>query len=516
MVSGPTLRRGEYGLINFPIPAPMRQIIKAQLQFGERDISRIEIDPLSRDDIPRILRGLQYIYVTPEVRGEVFSILAEVLPPSGDDGTVNPDLGRPGMEQWKILVLGVLRLGLNADYDRIQELANQHTTIRQMLGHSDWADARRYAVQTLKDNLRLFTPEVLDRINRVVVDAGHDLAEKSPDEPLAVRCDSFVVETDVHFPTDTNLLLDAIRKVIDTSAQLCDEQGLSDWRQSAHNKRCAKKAYRRVQRLKRSRAKDAGKRAARESEIQQACGDYLDLAGRFLERAAETRAKLLIGCGLPPERLMPLDDWIAHAERQIDQIRRRVLNGERIPHHEKVFSIFEPHTEWINKGKAGVPVELGLRVVVAEDQHGFILTHRAMEKTTDDQVAVPLVKDVQAHFPTVHSVSMDKGFHSKDNQKALAEVVPLPVLPKKGRRNQTEQAREHAPEFIRLRHRHSAVESAINALEAHGLDMCPDHGIDGFKRYVALAVVGRNVHRLGAILLERDAAAERRRRRLAA
>jgi hypothetical protein len=178
MVSAPILCRSEYRLINFPIPTPMRQIINPQLQFGEQDISRIEIDPLSRDDIPRILRGLQYIYVTPEVRGEVFSILAEVLPRSGEEGTVNPDPGRPGMEQWKILVLGVLRLGLNADYDRIQELANQHTTIRQMLGHGDWADAHRYALQTLKDNLRLFTPEVLDRINRVVVDAGHDLVKK--------------------------------------------------------------------------------------------------------------------------------------------------------------------------------------------------------------------------------------------------------------------------------------------------------------------------------------------------
>ncbi len=92
----------------------------------------------------------------------------------------------------------------------------------------------------------------------------------------------------------------------------------------------------------------------------------------------------------------------------------------------------------------------------------------------------------------------------------------LTLLPRKGKCNQAEAARESNPEFIRLRRRHSAVESAINALEAHGLDRCPDHGIDGFKRYVALAVLGRNLHRLGAILLERDAAAEERGRRRAA
>ncbi len=83
------------------------------------------------------------------------------------------------MTQWQILVLGVLRLGINADYDRIQELANEHKTLRQMLGHSDWADEKYYNLQTLKDNLRLFTPEILDRLNRVIVGAGHKALKKN-------------------------------------------------------------------------------------------------------------------------------------------------------------------------------------------------------------------------------------------------------------------------------------------------------------------------------------------------
>ena len=107
----------------------------------------------------------------------MFAILAEVVP-AGVNGQADTNTGRPGMEQWKILVLGVLRLGLNADYDRIHELANEHKTIRQMLGHSGWADGEddRYGLQTIKDNLRLFTPEILERINQEVVRAGHALA----------------------------------------------------------------------------------------------------------------------------------------------------------------------------------------------------------------------------------------------------------------------------------------------------------------------------------------------------
>ena len=102
---------------------------------------------------------------------------------------------------------------------------------------------------------------------------------------------------------------------------------------------------------------------------------------------------------LPAAAFTALDDYLAHAERQIDQVRRRVLLGERIPHAEKVFSIFEPHTEWISKGKAGVPVALGLRVLVSEDQYGFILSHRVMVRETDDQVAVPVVDGAGPALP---------------------------------------------------------------------------------------------------------------------
>ena len=116
-------------------------------------------------------------------------------------------------------------------------------------------------------------------------------------------------------------------------------------------------------------------------------------------------------------------------------------------------------------------------------------------------------------YRTVASVSFDKGFHRPVNQTRLAEIVPFPVLPKQGGHNAAEWERESAPRFQQLRRQHSAVESAINALEAHGLDRCPDHGIDGFKRYVALAVVARNLHRIGAILLEQEAEELREQRR---
>ena len=481
----------------------MRTVIQPQMQFGQVDIATIVFNPKSRDDIPQLLRGLQYIYTNVALRERVFTILQEVLPKRvGAEDKASAKTGRPGMEQWKILVLGVLRLGLNADYDRIQELANEHKTIRHMLGHSDWMEEKRYELQTIKDNISLFTPDILDRINQEVVNAGHQLLKKNDQEKLKARCDSFVVETDVHFPTDINLLWDALRKTIQISAQFCNTYDLTEWRQGQHLLRTIKKNYRLIQKLKHSTSKDEVKRQAKQDEIKEAHRVYIDQAQYFVQRAHTTSQRLKNDHGVTSNQLAELESYLNHAERQINQIRRRVLQGETIPHEEKVFSLFQPHTEWISKGKAGVPVELGLRVCVVEDSHRFILHHQVMEKTTDDQIAAPIVKESQSRFPTLNTISMDKGFHSPNNQIQLKERLDLVILPKKGRLSEADKVRESEVEFVQLRRQHSAVESAINALEVHGLDKCPDQGIDGFKRYVALAIVARNIQRLGVVVRE--------------
>ena len=214
-------------------------------------------------------------------------------------------------------------------------------------------------------------------------------------------------------------------------------------------------------------------------------------------------------------RKTEIEGFMAHADRQIEQTRRRVILGEDIPHGEKVFSIFEPHTEWISKGKAGVPVELGVKVCILEDQYQFILHHQVMQSQTDDQVTMPMVTQAQKRFPNLNACSFDKGFHSKDNQIALKEILELVVLPRKGKLGKAAQEQEQAPEFVKARRAHSAVESAINGLEVHGLDVCPDHGIEGSKRYVALAVVARNIHRIGAILWQQDIEREHRKQNYA-
>jgi hypothetical protein len=151
----------------------MRKIMNSQMQFGEVDISQIEFDLRCRDEIPKLLMGLQHIYCTPKLRSRIFEILKEIIPEG-----VDPNNGCPGMDLWKIFVLGTLRLNCNWDYDKLHDIVNNHMTLRQMIGHGIRNDEDRYALQTLKDNVSLFTPDILDRINQIVVEAGHALLGK--------------------------------------------------------------------------------------------------------------------------------------------------------------------------------------------------------------------------------------------------------------------------------------------------------------------------------------------------
>jgi len=480
----------------------MRETFPIQRTLGDIDIADIKINLRSRDDIPLILLGLQHIYCTPELREKVFAILQDILPTTVVDGATQPvsaELGCPGMNQWTILVLGCLRLCLNADFDRLHELANQHRTLRLMLGIADWDD-KTFALQTLKDNLALFTPALLARINQAVVEAGYTLlGKKNSPAPAAGRCDSFVVETDVHYPTDITLLYDALRVLMSLCAQFSDSYGLKGWRQFKSSLKKLKKALCIIQKLKHSTAKDETKKQAKAEQIAKAHQTFLDLSAATLQRVQASLAELATEHGVCDLLLARSKAFVAHAQRQIAQIERRVLKGETIPHAEKVFSLFEPHTEWIVKGKAGVPMELGLRVAVVESREGFILHHQVMEQQTDDQIAVSIVKDTQVLFPSFKACSFDKGFHSPANQADLKTLLDQVTLPKKGKWSAADAARESSDDFVAARKAHSAVESGINALEVHGLDKCLDHGIDGFKRYVALAVLSRNIQKIGQI-----------------
>ena len=484
----------------------MRKTYEYQLTFGNVDISQIKIDYKSRDEIDKLVCGLQYIFTNIEIRAEVFKLLEGIISPN-----ISKKTGRRGMDLWKILVLGVVRQACSWDYDKLQNIANNHITIREFLGHNrdDWKDKYYYELQTLKDNISLLTPETLDKINEIVVKAGHKLLGGKKKEELRTSVDSFVVKTDIHFPTDISLLYDSMRKVIKQTASLCQENNISGWRQSNYLIKSIKRELRKVQQSKR-----LGK-ASSEEKIKAAHSQYILRSQELLTKVRESIKKVIennTSNVMDLIIIMEIEGYIKHAEQQIDFIERRVLKGEAIPHSEKIFSIFEPYTRWISKGKAGVFVEFGLPVSILKDQYGYILDYEIMEETTDVDVAVPLTTRAKAKFPSIKSCSFDKGYWSPTNRKIIGEILEKPVMPRKGKLNKTEEEEEHSEEFKKLRRQHSSVESSINGLGHSGLDKCYDHGLMGFKRWVGLSILARNIQTLGKHIQEKEEKSKNRKK----
>ncbi len=143
-----------------------------QLKIGEIDISQIKFNEKSRDEMVKILKGLQHIYIDQEVRSALFDYLENLIPKETSKNT-----GRPGVDLWKIFVLGIVRLGKNCNLDGLLDLANNHIKVREMMGHMV-EDRESYDMETLRRNMSLFTPEILDDINKVIVDAGHKIVVK--------------------------------------------------------------------------------------------------------------------------------------------------------------------------------------------------------------------------------------------------------------------------------------------------------------------------------------------------
>ena len=457
----------------------MRNLRNPQLERGEIRIEDIKLNHKSRDDMPVLLGGLQYLYSQEASRDRLFALMDEFILPG-----INKKVGRPGMDMWSILVMGVVKQGLGCDFDHLHELVNEHKTLRIFLGHTDW-DKKLYQYQTLVDNVSLLNPDLPGKVNQLIVERGHTVVGKKLGEPLRGRCDSFVVETDVHYPTDVNLLLDAIHCMLRHAGPLGSKHKVPDWCQWMHLLETVTDKFNKIRKTRRASRKD----------IKAYLKFCAELIGRVKALLLELAAK-----GVSPQKINKITYFVMHAVRQIDQTNRRLLKGETIPQNEKVFSIFETHTRWISKGKAGRPVELGVPVCIIEDQYQFILHHEIMWTGSDVDFAVPLVEITKELFPDFCAVSFDRGFHSPANRARLDEVLVDDVLPKKGRLSKADREREQGETFVAMRRQHPAVESAINNLEHSGLDRVRSKGREGFARTVVLAVVALNVHRLGRVL----------------
>jgi IS5 family transposase len=198
----------------------------------------------------------------------------------------------------------------------------------------------------------------------------------------------------------------------------------------------------------------------------------------------------------------------------ITQTRRRVLDGEQVPVGEKLFSIFEPHTDLIKRGKAQRPVEFGHKVFLAESDRGLITDYRVLDGNPGDEGHVaPSLAHHDAtfgHAPTVYAA--DRGFDTPANVDAVtaAGVVTECVPQRGGRKTPARTAYETSRAFKRGQRFRAGIEGRISVLlRGRGMRRCPLEGRARFEVFVGAAVLANNLLRLPALLAQR--AARRRR-----
>ena len=478
----------------------MRHPFQAQPDLQITPIEKIRLPLKSRDELPPLLAGLQWVWRHPTLKAEIFALLeARIL--AGKKAT-----GRTGMDLWQILVLGVVRLGLDADWDRMEHIANYDTLVRQMLGlpATPWDDeSKMFGHQTLRDNVALLDDELLEQLNARIAAAGREVFAKKDGAPVAaleVKVDTYVLETDVHFPTDLNLLWDAGRKCVDLIVKYRDQFGyaLSGWRKAKDWRRQLKACERIASQIIYRGGPN------KEARMKRAVRDYLAVGRELSGKVRESLSSL---CDQPVElaHWEALEYFQRMLAKHLDLVERRLLKEETIPAHEKVFSLFEPHTEWIQKGKQRPNVELGHRLLIATDQHQLIQDYDVAAGVADVDRSVPVADRLLGRYGagSVASLSFDKGFTREEDRELLSLYVPAVVMPKRGKKNAAETERESAKRFVALRQQHSAVESEINSLEHHGLNRCLDVGIQGYLRYVGYGVMSYNLHQIGRQLLAR-------------
>lgn len=293
-----------------------------------------------------------------------------------------------------------MRHACDTNWDTLELWSNYNELIRRVMGVHATAfiedEKIEFNYQSIIDNVSLVDEALLKEINLLVVEAGHKLVKKKEAEAFKLKTDSYALETNVHFPTDLNLLWDSNRKCLDMVKKLQELTSMKGWRKIKHLRKMLKSLFRATSQHV-FKGKDENKK-------KQYVNQYLQqsriLEARVAELIAHPPMPLVVGS---EQRIVViielLEKYKNYVTKFTDQIERRLLKGEVIPADEKIFSIFEEHTEWITKGKLNKKVELGHLLLITTDQYQFIVDFKVMEKQRDASQVSDLCERIKKNFP---------------------------------------------------------------------------------------------------------------------
>jgi IS5 family transposase len=355
--------------------------------------------------------------------------------------------------------------------------------------------------QTFSRNFNRLRPETIRFLNDAVVDAAAEMGLAKTDK---IRTDTTVVETNIHFPTDSGLLWDVVRVHTRLVKQLRQELG-TILRCDFSNR--IRRARRRMQEISRMTGRQRSRQQIRKyrdllqvtEAVMQNAVAHVAKAKPLVDRLDPMQAAIVIGL------IRQIEEFRRLGQRVVNQTRRRIIGGEQVPVDEKLFSIFEPHTDLIVRGKARTPVEFGHKVRLVESGIGLITDYEILKGNPADQDHIkPTLQHHKGRFGAAPElVASDRGFHSDDNVAACkkAGVITESIPQRGGQKTPKREAHEKSPAFKRAQRFRAGVEGRISVLfRGRGMKRCLPHGLDRFDVFVGVAVLANNLLVLAALI----------------
>jgi IS5 family transposase len=307
--------------------------------------------------------------------------------------------------------------------------------------------------------------------------------------------DGTVVETTIHYPTDSQLLADSVRVIgrTLTRAKKLLGNGTTLSKETFRNRRrSAKRAARKI----------AGLSRRGREQLKPHYQRLLQRTRATVRQAERVLTELQEQAANGGQRLVEtLQTFLPRAQQVIDQSVRRIFSAEKVPPAEKLVSIFEPHTDIIRRGKPNKDTEFGHKVWLGEVEGGFIAQYQVLDGNPADehQWQPTLENHIRLFGRPPTQASADRGVHSADNEAFAAKIgVKRIVLPKPGRKSEARRQHERQRWFWRGRRFHAGVEGRISVIKRkHGLDRCRNRGQDGFERWVGWGVIANNLFAMG-------------------
>jgi IS5 family transposase len=398
--------------------------------------------------------------------------------------------GRPGTPAEVVIRMLILKHLFDWSYDDLEREVRANLVYRMFtrIDAGDVPDAK-----TIVKIARALGPDVIEQLHRQVVEVAK---RAGVTHGRRFRIDTTVVETSVHYPTDSTLLQDGVRVLMRTmqraSAALGDQPGrvrnrlrsvmrtvltIAYQSRSPKTRAAFVQSYRKLMATTRAVVRDAGTMVRR-------------LGQRMRTASPHVRQPLLQRAQDQLQQMRPL------VQRVLAQTRARVMGGDtHVP--DKVLSVFEPHTETIRKGKIARPNEFGKLVTIQESEHQIITAYEVhATRPADVTLWTAALDRHQTIFGRAPDLAAgDRGFSSAANeQAATVRGVRRVVLPRRGPKSPARRAYERQRWFRRGQRWRVGSEGRISVLKRrHGLNRCRYHGEEGIHRWVGLGVIANNL-----------------------